>query len=111
MGLPDADMPASPLYARGGVQQPPTGDNAVYDKLLRLNLRFLMRDRQTIVDYHYDLDDAEVKVIDEERIIVVTISGRHSNYPNLPFVNSDGSAGFDASVSEWEYGGRSDTTF
>lgn len=111
MGLPDADMPASPLYARGGVQQPPTGDDAVYDKLLRLNLRFLMRDRQTIVDYHYDLDDAEVKVIDEERIIVVTISGRHPNYPNLPFVNSDGSAGFDASVSEWEYGGRSDTTF
>ena len=111
MGLPDAEMPVSPIYARGGVQQTNAGEIAAYDKLLRLNLRFLMRDRQTIVDYHYDLDDAEVKVLEEDRLIMVNISGSHPDHPNLPFVNSDGSTGFDASVTEWENGGRSDTTF
>ena len=111
MGLPDAEMPASPLYARSGAPQTANADGAVFDKLLRLNLRFLMRDKQTIADYHYDLDDAEITVFDDERIILVEISKKHPDYPNLPYVSSDGSTGFDASVSDWEYGGRSDTTF
>lgn len=110
LGLPDKDMPPSPLYARGGSRQP-NSENPSYDELLRLNLSFLMRDKKTVVNYHYDLDDDEVEVYEDQRLIVIRITSAHPDCPDLPKVDSDDSTGFDADVSDWEEGGHSDTTF
>ena len=110
MGLPDAEMPASPIYARGGAPQP-ASEPVPYDKLLRLNLSFLMRDNKTVVNYHYDLGEENVTVYEEQRLIVVLIPADYPGIPDLPKVDGDGSTGFDASVSDWTEGGHSDTTF
>lgn len=110
LGLPDVEMSASPVYARGGVQQP-ASEAAAYDKLLRLNLSFLMRDNKTKVDYHYDLDEDDVTVYDDQRLILIRIPSTHPDCPDLPEVEGDGKTGFDADVSDWEEGGHSDTTF
>lgn len=110
LGLPDQEMPASPVYARGGSIQP-ASEGAAFDKLLRLNLNFLMRDNKTTVDYHYDLGDENVTVYEEQRLIVVRIPATHPDCPDLPLVEGDGKTGFDADVSDWEEGGHSDTTF
>jgi hypothetical protein len=110
LGLPDLEMPASPIYARGGSPQP-ASEAAAYDKMLRLNLSFLMRDNKTVVDYHYDLDEENITVYDDQRLIVVRIPSTHPDCPDLPEVDGDGKAGFDADVSDWEEGGQSDTTF
>ena len=103
-------MPASPIYARGGSMQP-ASEAPAYDKLLRLNLSFLLRDNKTVVDYHYDLDDEDITVYEEQRLIVVRIPSTHPDCPDLPEVEGDGKTGFDADVSDWEEGGHSDTTF
>jgi hypothetical protein len=110
MGLPDKEMPASPIYARGGAPQP-ASEPVPYDKMLRLNLSFLMRDNKTVVDYHYDLDEENITVYEEQRLIVVRIPADYPGIPDLPKVDADGSTGFDASVSDWTEGGHSDTTF
>lgn len=110
IGLPDLEMPASPIYARGGSMQP-ASEAPAYDKLLRLNLSFLLRDNKTVVDYHYDLDDEDITVYEEQRLIVVRIPSTHPDCPDLPEVEGDGKTGFDADVSDWEEGGHSDTTF
>ncbi len=110
LGLPDLEMPASPIYARGGSAQQAAEDTS-YDQLLRLNLSFLMRDNKTVVDYHYDLDEENVTVNEEQRLILVRIPGDYPDSPDLPEVEGDGKTGFDADVSDWEEGGSSDTTF
>lgn len=110
LGLPDVEMSASPVYARGGVPQP-ASEAAAYDKLLRLNLSFLMRDNKTKVDYHYDLGEDDVTVYDDQRLILIRIPSTHPDCPDLPEVEGDGKTGFDADVSDWEEGGHSDTTF
>ena len=110
IGLPDREMPASPIYARGGAPQSEGGESS-YETLLRLNLSFLLRDNKTVVDYHYDFTEEDITIYEEQRLIVLRISSNHPNFPDLPEVDSDSKAGFDADVSDWEEGGSSDTTF
>jgi len=111
-GLPDPEMPASPLSVRGGTVT--RGARATethdYDDRLRLNIQFLLRDQSTVLSYHFDISE-ECVTIDENRLVVnIDLPIDYPGSPDLPFVDAKGTAGFDANVTPWEDGGTADTT-
>lgn len=77
---------------------------------LRLNLRFLLRDRQTYVDYHFNVGDCVVSYDDELVLRLDIDEDFPDGPPDLPFVEAFDGAGFDASVNEWEDGPHADAT-
>lgn len=73
---------------------------------LRLNLRCLLRDEETVLYFHFDIGP-EAFVVEEDRLLLridITIP------IELPYVDAKGSAGFDAVVSPWLPGGNADVT-
>ena len=71
---------------------------------LRLNLRILLRDEETVLYYHFDVSPEELTVIEEQLVARVDIPIGM----DLPYVDAKGAAGFDASVTPWENGGDAD---
>jgi len=74
---------------------------------LRLNLQFLLRDQETVLDYHYDCQPY-VNIFEDQLVVRIDIPIELA--PELPYVEAKGSAGFDATVSPWEDGGTVETT-
>lgn len=121
-GLPDVQMPMSPVDARTSQARMVTrtedenteniqiGEDPRFDQHLRLNLQFVLRDEATVLNYHYDLGDKYIAVIDDQLIVNIDIPVDFPGLPDLPYVESKGSAGFDATVTPWEEGGTADTT-
>ena len=74
---------------------------------LRLNLRFLLRDRATIRYYHYDV--GELIVSDDDALVLyLELDRNYPGFPDLPHVEPYNSTGFDADVTPWTDGGDVD---
>jgi len=78
-----------------------------YISHMRLNLSFLLRDQETVMNYHFDVDPY-VSIYDDE--LVVRIDIPIDVGPDLPYVKAKDGAGFDATVSPWQDGGTVETT-
>lgn len=63
---------------------------------LRLNLAFVLRDRSTLVPYHFNIGD-RVEVIDNELVMRVEVGP-----VSLPYADPYNGAGFGAEVTPWE---------
>lgn len=75
---------------------------------LRLNLRFLLRDEETVLIYNYDVPPEWVAIYPEQKLIRIEIP---LGLIDLPYVDAKDSAGFTATVSPWEDGGTADVGF
>lgn len=73
------------------------------DPPLRLNLQIMLRDEETVLNYHYELGPIAI-TLDEWQLINVTIGIDTATHPILPYVDAKGSAGFGAEVTPWEEG-------
>jgi len=71
---------------------------------LRLNLRVLLRDEETVLWFHYDVIPEEVTLYEDELLVRIEIP----IVMELPYVDAKGSTGFDATVTPWEPGGKAD---
>ena len=74
---------------------------------LRLNLRILLRDEETVLYYHFDIIPDWVDLRQEQLEVSVEIP----IWIELPYVDAKGSAGFNATVTPWADGGKADVTF
>ena len=74
--------------------------------LFRLNLQFLLRDNRTVLNYHYDVALDRIEVYPDQRVLRIEIPIEFG--PDLPYVEAEGSAGFDAEVDPWVDGGSAD---
>ena len=74
---------------------------------LRLNLMFTLRDRATVLYYHYDVGEYVVS-FDNQLVLRLELGPDFPNGPDLPYVDAYESAGFDAEVTPWEDGGNAD---
>ena len=91
-----------------GVQQAVTRDGVIDDDILsalRLNLEFLLRDEETVLNYHFDVG-GHVSIYEDQLVIRVDIPIELA--PDLPYVMAKGGTGFDATVTPWENGGSAD---
>jgi hypothetical protein len=79
-----------------------------YDEHLQLNLRFLLRDKETVLYYHFNVDSRWITIDDGKLVIDLEIPIDVA--PDLPYVEEAEVAGFDATVTPWEDGGTADTT-
>ena len=77
------------------------GDNTTEYSPLRLNLRVLLRDEETVLYYHFDVSPEELTIIEDQLVARVEIPIGM----DLPYVDPKDSAGFDATVTPWENGG------
>ena len=73
---------------------------------LRLNLRCLLRDEETVLYFHFDIGPEDIVVEEDRLLLIINITEPIS----LPYVDAKGSAGFDAVVSPWLPGGNADVT-
>lgn len=73
---------------------------------LRLNLRCLLRDEETVLYFHFDIGPEDIVVEEDRLLLIIDITEPIS----LPYVDAKGSAGFDAIVSPWLPGGNADVT-
>ena len=76
---------------------------------LRLNLMFTLRDRATVLYYHYDVGEYVVSY-DNQLVLRLELGPDFPGGPDLPYVDAYESAGFDAEVTPWEDGGDADVT-
>ena len=76
---------------------------------VRLNIRFLLRDRRTTMYYHYDVGRYIVSY-DDDQVLRVDLGADFDGHPDLPFVEPYNGAGFDADVLPWENGGDADVS-
>ena len=74
---------------------------------VRLNLKFLLRDRHTTLYYHYDLGEHVVSY-DDELVLRIDLDKDFAGHPDLPYTEPFNGAGFDADVKPWEDGGTAD---
>ena len=68
---------------------------------LRLNLRFLLRDRATVLNYHFDVGDM-VEVFQNEYVLRIDLMDGFDGQPVLPYVDAFNGMGFDGIVVPWE---------
>lgn len=68
---------------------------------LRLNLRFLLRDRATVLNYHFDVGDM-VTVYQNEYVLRIDLMDGFDGQPVLPYVDAFNGMGFDGIVVPWE---------
>lgn len=80
------------------------GEDDIYP--FRLNLQFLLRDGQTVLNYHYDIAADHVRVYQDQAVCRIEIPIEIG--PELPYVDAEGSAGFNADVTPWQDGGSAD---
>jgi hypothetical protein len=80
------------------------GNGATKYSPLRLNLRVLLRDEETVLYYHFDVSPEDMTIFEEQRVVRVEIPAGM----DLPYADAKGSAGFDATVTPWEPGGNAE---
>lgn len=81
------------------------------DEDLVLNLRFLLRDRETVLTYHYNVGQL-TDIYDDQQVVRLDLTkGRLEGLPDLPYVEPYNGAGFDGIVAPWEDGANADVTF
>lgn len=68
---------------------------------LRLNLRFLLRDRQTVMNYHFDTGDM-VRCYPNEYALRIDIEDGDPRMPVLPYVDAYNGIGMDGIVVPWQ---------
>ena len=71
--------------------------------LIRLNLLFLLRDEETLLNYHFDVG-SYVVYIENLQELRVTLGTDFTDRPDLPYVEAKGSAGFGVNVVPWDEG-------
>lgn len=80
---------------------------------VRLNLRFTLRDRKTILYYHFDVGERIISY-DNQLLLLINLEkdsggeGGIGDLPDLPYVETYNGTGFDADVTPWEDGGSAD---
>lgn len=111
-GLPDLDMPPSPTDARADqatratdVLLPPH-----YEQHLQLNLQFLLRDNATVLNYHFNVGNDCITIIENQLVVRIDIPIDYPDAPDLPYVEAYDGTGFNATVTPWKDGGTADTT-
>lgn len=81
---------------------------------IRLNFKFLLRDRKTVMYYHYDIGDM-VQIHPREYALRVDLldgfTCQPDNQPNLPYVEAYNGLGFDGWVVPWADGADADVNF
>lgn len=77
---------------------------------LRLNLRLLLRDQKTVLNYHLDIGD-HITIVDDQLVLRVDLDNNFADHPDLPEVDAKNGAGFDGLVVPWEEGPKVDVTF
>ena len=77
---------------------------------LRLNLRILLRDRKTVLNYHLDLGD-HISIIDDQLVLRIDLDENFSGHPILPYVDALEGAGFGGVVIPWQDGPHVDVEF
>lgn len=70
---------------------------------LRINLRLLLRDRRTVLYYHFDVGD-HVAIYDDQLVLRIDLGDDFTDHPDLPFVEGYNGAGFGGVVIPWEDG-------
>jgi hypothetical protein len=83
---------------------------------IRINLKFTLRDRQTVVYGHYDVGDVVTLYHNDNNPRALRIDLRDSynggeTLPDLPFVEAYNGVGLDAFVQPWEDGANSEVEF
>lgn len=68
---------------------------------IRLNLRFLLRDRETVCTYHYDVGNM-VRAFWNEYALRIDLMDGFEGQPDLPFVEAYNGVGMDGIVKPWE---------
>ena len=68
---------------------------------IRLNLRFLLRDRETVCTYHYDVGNL-VRAFWNEYALRIDLMDGFEGQPDLPFVEAYNGVGIDGIVSPWQ---------
>lgn len=96
----------SSIHTFGLPSSPTTRAGASVEDIppLRLNLKFLLRDEETVCYYHFDVVPEEVTIYEDQLMVRVEIP----ILIELPYVDAKGSTGFDATVTPWEPGGKAD---
>lgn len=86
--------------------------NRVYaEDDLVLNLRFLLRDRETVVTYHYNVGHI-IDIFEDQLVARIDLTkDRIVGLPDLPYAEPYNGAGFDGIVVPWEEGAEADVTF
>ena len=80
---------------------PPYQPSDVPKNELRLNLRFLLRDRATVLNYHFDVGNM-VEVFQNEYVLRIDLMDGFDGQPVLPYVDAFNGMGFDGIVVPWE---------
>ena len=68
---------------------------------VRLNLRFLLRDRYTVCNYHFDVGD-QIRTFWNEYTLRIDLLDGFDGQPNLPYVDAYNGMGFDGVVVPWQ---------
>ena len=77
---------------------------------IRLNLRLLLRDRETVCNYHFDVGD-RVALYQNEYALRIDLFDDFAGMPDLPYVEAVNGTGFDGLVVPWEDTERVDVGF
>ena len=68
---------------------------------IRINFKFILRDRATVLYYHFDAGDY-VTSYDKQQVLRIDLGkGVRPDLPDLPYVDAYGSTMFDAEVVPW----------
>ena len=70
---------------------------------LRLNLRLLLRDKKTVLNYHFDIGD-RILIVDDQLVLRVELNSDYTEHPDLPYVEALEGAGFGGVVVPWQDG-------
>ena len=68
---------------------------------IRLNLRLLLRDRQTVCNYHFDVGNM-VREYWNEYVLRIDLTGGFEGLPDLPYVDAYNGVGIDGIVVPWK---------
>lgn len=68
---------------------------------VRLNLKFFLRDRETVLTYHLDVGD-RVAANASAPGFQISLDDSFPGLPDLPYVEAKGGAGFGADVDPWD---------
>ena len=118
-GLPGNLHPVTMMTNPGNETEPRTqmkpsaviadwaGTEEIADEDVRLNLKFLLRDRVSTVYYHYDVGRRIVSY-DDELVLRIDLGQDFEGHPDLPYAEPFNGTGFDADVRPWDDGGEAD---
>ena len=76
---------------------------------IRLNLKLLLRDHETVRYYHFDVGEWVIS-FDDQLVLRIDLDDDFPGTPDLPYVEPYNSAGFDAEVTPWVDGGSADVS-